>query len=901
MGGTGRDPLGPGSLRWRTGRERPEDEVAEEFAHHLDSLRHDLVAQGMSPDEARVEAFRRFGNVERLSRETEMIDRDAIGRRRRSERVGAFFRELRLSARALRRSPGFSVAAVLTLGLGLGATTAIYALLDAVVLRPLPYPEAERLVQVGSLLPGLGADQRWGMSEAGYYHFREHARAFESLGMMSTMEVTVTGDFEATRVRAGVVTASLFQVLGVTPALGRAFQDEEEREDGPRTAILGWDYWQTRFGGEPVVGRTIEVFGAPREIVGVMGEGVHLPTQRVDLWLPQVTDPARSPVNYHWVSAVGRLRSGVDIEAAAAEAGHLTGRFTTVFPEAYSDGFIEEYGFSTYVSSLHREVVGPTGRTLWVLLGSVSLVLVIAVANVANLFLVRVEARRREVAVRGALGADRNDLALHFLGESALVAAGALAVAFAFALVLIRALVATAPPGFPRLDQVGITSGSVVATLLAALVVAVGFGFGPLLRSTPSGVPEGGSRFTTSRGRRAVRGAFVVTQTALAVVLLAAAGLMLQSHRHLRAVEPGFDPAGAVTFQLSIPSASYPSWTSTFEFHRELIARIEALPGVATAGITTGLPPVTPSGCAALAFEDRPMQPGEQPPCESGAMASPDLFRTLGMRISGTPSGWTEMATGSAGVVVTRAFADRFWPGQDPIGKGLRGNGDTPPFYRVVGVVEGVRAHGIDEPPSRIVYFPLLPIEGAPLWVPPRSVHVVVRSEGPPPITLVPALRGVVAALDPDIAVASPRTMGEVVAGSEAMTRRSFLLVILAVAGSMALLLSAIGLFGVISYMVAQRRQELGIRLALGADGRRVRGLVVRQSMTLVAVGLVLGMACALVGTRTLTSLLFEVSPTDPLTLGAVSLVLLGTAALASWLPARRASRIDPMRAMRTE
>jgi putative ABC transport system permease protein len=891
-----------GGLRSLLGGARPARDVDDQFEFHLQCLTEELVRRGMSPGEAQEEAVRRFGDRATLRQETIMIEESIRREARRAELVSSLAREVRIALRSLRRSPGFTVAAVLTLGLGIGATTSIFTLLDAVVLRPLPYAKADRLVQVTSDVPGLGEGSRFGLSVAGYFHFRENSRTLESLGHHGWGEGTLSGDFAAERVSVAIVSADLLDVLGIVPAHGRPFQAEEERPGASPVVILGHAFWQARFGGDEVLGRTIRLQGVDREIIGVMPPGVHLPQRRVAVWQPVSMDPAAAPVNAHWVTALGRLRPGVTAEDARRELARLTARFPELFPGAYSQEFMERYGFATRVDPLHGEVVGGMARTLWMLLAAVGLVLLIACANVANLFLVRLEARRREVAVRRALGAGRRALAGHFFGESLLIGAGAVVLGVVFAYAGTRALVAMAPPNFPRLEDVGLTGGAVLTAVSLGVTTALVFGLLPLLRARGrfDTLHEGG-RASASPRQRAARSVLIVAQTALALVLLAAAGLMLQSYRQLQSVELGFEPRDAMTFQVALPPMRYQGWDPVLGFYRQLTERIEALDGVVAAGVTGMLPPVAGTSCAILFPEDVPARAGEEPRCLGFPLASPGAYRALGMRLRGEAPTWDEMETGAAGVVVTRSLAERFWPGEDPIGRGIVGNNPGPPYYRIVGVVDDVRAHGVDRLPVQAVFFPMRPMEGAPLWAPLNFGDVVVRTSGVPPLAMLPMIRSILTELDPEVPLANPRTMEDVVGRSDSVARASFAMLLLLTAGSMALVLSAIGMFGVISYTVAQRTGEMAIRIALGARTAAVKGLVVRQSLVLVGLGIALGLLAALAGLRLMQSLLFEVTPAEPRVLGAVVLVLAIVASAASYLPARRAARVDPMVVLRSE
>ena len=891
--------------------ERVDDDVAEEFAHHLAMRVEELTAAGMSPETARAAALGRFGDVARYREQTRHIAAGARRERRLAERLGDLRRDARLAARSLARTPSFSVIAVLTLALGVGATTAVFAILDRVVLRPLPYPGAERLVWVEHRAPGYGMEKPWGLSAAGYFYFREHNRSFEDVGAMAgafgTPMVNVAGGGAAERVRAAAVTASLLHVLGARPALGRLILPDDDRPGAAPVVVLGYGFWQRRYGGDPsVVGRTIELEGSAARVVGVLERGFDLPGATTGVWVPLALDPAARPQNSHQFSGVARLRPGVTATAAQADLDRMMRRFPELFPSAYSEGFMREAHFSVHVLPLRDHVVGGVARVLWILLASVALVLLIACANVANLFLVRAEGRRRELAVRTALGASRAHLAWQFATEGALLALASAPVAAWMAHAAVRVLPRLVPTGLPRVAELRLGwEGAAVAAALA-LVAGVALGLLPLVRRPESpGVLRDGSRgLTPSRAQRRVRGTLVVGQVALAVVLLAAAGLMLQSVRRLRSVDAGFRPAGVLTVDVALPEAKYATRDAANAFYGELLRRVAALPGVARAGaVETGALPLTSDGgCSAVFGEGA--TPDERGPgaCVPTATVAPGYFATMGIRLRGRAPTWEENDGRSAGVVVSRALAERFWPGEDPIGKGITGNQRKPPYYRVVGVTDDVRTLGLDRPATEVVYFPLQTIPGSPLWgEAPRAMTLVLRAPDVSTAALVDAVRRAVAELDASVPVAAVRTMEQVVADSPSVARVTFAMLLLGVASAMALLLSAVGLYGAVSYLVGQRRGEIGVRMALGARVAQVARLVVMQSVRLAAAGVLLGLAGAIAILRVLRSLLFEVSPTDPLTLAAVAALLVVTAAAASYAPARRAARVDPAEALRAE
>ena len=839
--------------------------------------------------------------------------------RQRAESLEGFRREMLQAIRGLRRAPVFSLVACATLALAVGAITAIFLALDAVVLRPLPYRDADALVSVvhPAVVPGTGAST-WGMSVAGYFHFKEQNRTLDDFGAYRTSSLTVTGDGGAEVTRLGMVTASIITTLQIRPALGRLIHAEDDRPGAPPVVVLGYDYWRRRFGGDlGVVGQLLQTTLGPREIIGVAEPGLHLPkpgpfasTQDlagfgVDLWAPLRLDPAGPPQNNHILSGIGRLRPGVTPTMAQQDIQALTGRFPELFPSAYSRGFIESYQFRTAVIPLRDDVLGPAiARTLWVLFGAVGLVLLIAVANVANLFLVRGEGRRRESAIRTALGADRSRMMAHFLSESLLLSIVGGAAGLLLAWMGLEVVVALAPRSIPRLAEAGMTWRAGLFALTLSGVVGIGLGLLPLVRTRVDvrALREGGRGMTSGRTPRRVRNGLVIGQVALALVLLAASGLMLRSMLRLGDVRPGLDPTGVLTADISIPFRQYPTLDAGAAFHRQVHQRIAALPGVTEVGGVTALPLSDFDGCSVVFREGRPYGVDEQRPCVATPRATPGFFAALGIEVGGALPTWADVDARLGTAVVTRALANRLWPGENPVGMGITTNGGANSplgFYRVVGVVPELRGHGLDQPPSEAVFYP--PSERVP-DVQGDAVHslvYVVRTSGGDPMALVPAIRKILAELNPDVPLVNPRTMTAVV--DQSVARTSFIMTLLAIASVMALVLSAVGIYGVVSYLVAQRRAEIGVRIALGARGSQVAWQVVGQSLLLVVAGVGVGLAVAIAGTRVLRALLFEVSPTDPTVLITVSLVLMAIATVASLGPARRAARVDPIEVLRAE
>jgi putative ABC transport system permease protein len=527
-------------------------------------------------------------------------------------------------------------------------------------------------------------------------------------------------------------------------------------------------------------------------------------------------------------------------------------------------------------------------------------VLLMAAANVANLFLVRLEAGRREAAVRTALGAGRAHLAVHYLSESLLltVTAGLLALVLAWG--ALHLFVAVAPASIPRVAAIGLGWRAPAFTAALSIALGVVFGLVPLVSRRDvdtATLREGGRGLTSSRGTRIVRDALIVGQMTLALVLLAAAGLMLRTVEQLRHVKPGFDPDRALVMHVHVPWSRYGGWAPVAAFHKTLQERVAALPGVRAVGGGTDVPLVSFGFCSIVWVEDHPLAPGEEPPCVKVTEATPGYFTAMGIPVHGRVPDWHDTEAGTGAVVVTRALADRFWPGENPIGRGIKGNGARPPFYRIVGVTDDVRGEGLEKPPVEAVFFPILPIPEAPLWQPANDVDLVVRTSLDDPTTLLPTIRRAIEALDPAVSVDRVQTLTSVVRHS--LARVSFILALLAIAAAMALVLSAVGTYGVIAYLVTQRRSEIGLRMALGARAWQVTRLVVGHSLRLALLGAAVGTVAALATTRLLTSLLYGVQPTDPATFIAAGAFLLVVAIAASMAPARRASRVDPVEALR--
>ena len=809
---------------------------------------------------------------------------------------GGALRELRRAARSLARAPGFTLAAVVTLGAGLAGTAAIFTLVDAILLRPLPYPEAERLLVVDHTMREGGSNL---LTRHTLLHVAEGSRTLEAVGgYRAPVAFTLTGEGPAERVEGATATAGLLGILGARAAVGRVFGEADDRPGAPPVVVLGHGLWERRFGGDPsVVGRTITVEGAPREVVGVMVEDVQLPTRRVDLWVPEAIDASARPTDEFRMRALARLAPGQDLAAARADLDRLTASLPEV--ASFFSIYLDQFGLRTRARPLRTEVVGDVERPLWILLGAVGIVLLVAVANVANLFLVRGEGRGLEVAVRSALGAPRSHLLAHFMAESFLVAAAAAVLALAAAGAGVRALVSLAPPSIPRLDALGVGGATVLVVLGLCVAVGVAVGAYPYLRFARSGSKGLAQRGTRGPGGgprgAAVGDGLVAAQVALAFVLLAGAALLLRSFQNLRAVEPGFRAEAVLAARVALPAER--SDDEVTAFLDRLTERLRGIPGVRAAAV--GPSPMELGGCSGLYAEGLELPEGTFPPCAGMTRVGSGYFELLRVGVVAgrilTPA---EVREGAAVAVVSEGLARRLWPGEEAVGRGLRPAPRTgPPWYRVVGVVADVRGDGPAAPPSETVYFP--PVMSLDPWGSLRTAPVLLEVDEGMEAAAAAALRATVAEMDPDVPVTVDGSVEEQLARS--MVRTSFTLFLLGAAAAVALILGVVGLYGVVSYRVGTRRAEFGIRMALGADGGRVRAMVLRRSLGLVLAGIVAGVVAAALGTRLLESLLFGVRPGDPRVMIGAAAALLVTAAAAAWAPAQRATRVDPATSLRSE
>jgi predicted permease len=825
-------------------------------------------------------------------------------------------RDLRQAFHVLRRTPGFSLAAVLTLALGMGASTAIYTALERVVLDPLPYAEPDRLVQLKSAVPGVSPGQEWDVSAGAWFFFGREAPSLEALGAYRRGGVTVLGSDGPRRVRSAVVTAGTLRLLGARPALGRLIDEHDDDPGSAAVVVLSHGFWQRQLGGDAgVVGTTLTADERPFEVVGVMAPGFELPPERgasaedlhADLWLPLRLNPAGPFYNSHAeFRTIARLEPGGTVEAAQRELDHLTARLPEVVPTAYSPGFMERYGFATRVYPLKTYVVGDVADSLWILLGAVGLVLLIAYANVANLFLVRAEGRRRELAIRTALGAGRRALARQVFAESLVLAVPAGLLALALSYWGVDGLASLAPEGIPRLE--GVHPDGSVALFAAGLTVlgaTILTGLAAWRFARAGALADGGRGATAGPERQRVRSSLVVGQVALALMLVVGAGLLVESFRRLRDVDLGFRPAGVLTMDVFLPYARYDDVPKMWPFYDDALRRVRGLPGVQAAGLTTSLPLDGGFGCTIQGFEDpevgRRVAESGGTLCAGQEPTSPGYFEAMGIPVlRGRALTQDDLDHPERGaVVVSRAFAERFWPNEDPLGQGVGPSGRTnQQFYRVVGVVGDVRSASPADEPALAIYYPVQRIPGTSAYWP-NPITLVVRTTVSDPMSLLPAIRSTMRQIDPAVPVSNVRDMRGIV--SRSMARLSFMMALIGIAASAALLLAAVGLYAVVSYVVTRRTSEIGVRMALGAQAAQVAGLVVGGSVRLALAGAAVGVLAALGTSRVLRNLLYGVEPTQPAVYLAAAAVLGGVAALAAYLPARRATRVNPVEALRHE
>jgi len=835
--------------------------------------------------------------------------------------MNGFGQDLRHALRGLRKSPGFTAVALLTLALGIGANTAIFSIVNGVILRPLGYPDPDRLMYFTTQFPSLGFLQFW-VSPPEYMEFREINRSFSSVGAFTTGEANLNTGDRPLRVRTANVDEHLFNALGVQAAHGRLFSRGETDVRGaptppgqpgpplPPIAILSYELWQSAFAGQPMVGQTVEVNGLRREVIGIMPPGTDVLDNRTEMWMPLGLNPGnRENRGSHFLYLIGRLKEGVTPQAAQSELdtlmrnwGERVGVKGHLFVPLTKDG-----GHILQMKPLREELLGSAGRSIWILQATVAFVLLIACANLANLLLARAETRHREFAVRTALGAGRGRLLRQFMSESLLLSIAGGVLGIVVAQIGVQALIRAYPTSLPRTSEVTVDPFVLLFALGLSTATGLIVGLAPFLHTRMAGVvmalKEGGSRGSTAgAARHHIRRGLVMTEVALAVMLVIGAGLLVRTVYNLTSVDAGFDRSRLVTFSMTLPNFQYPQALARAQMYQRLLAKLRAVPGVQSATAMSGLPPERPLNANDTdidGYTAPPQGPYENVDYYQNVMS--DYFETLGIPIvQGRAFQSSDAAAPGMVAVVNETLANTFWQGKNPVGQRLRPCcGDQVPWWTVIGVAKDVKQAGVDQKTGTEFYFFVDETALAPPpALAPGTMNVVLRTTLPP-ASLATTIERTVHEVDRGVPVVRLRDMNEVFA--ESIRRPRLLAQLLSAFAALGLLLAAVGTYGVLSYMVAERRREIGIRMALGADRAAVLGQVMKQGLVLTAIGIIAGLAGAFSLNRVIESLLFGVRPTDPMTTGGVVVTILLVAAIACWLPAWRASRLNPQVALRDE
>lgn len=810
--------------------------------------------------------------------------------------MNTLWHDIRYAMRVLAKSPGFSLVAIITLALGVGANTAIFSVVNAVLLRSLPFKDPDRLAIIWANNTREGKP-RYPISPANFVDLRDQNQSFEQIAAYPTFTptATLTGVGEPKAVIQSMVSTNLFEVLKVEASLGRTFVAEEGQIGRDRVALLSYAFWQRHLGGDPgIVGQTLTLSGTPYTVIGVMPQGFYFLNRDTDMWVPLSFNPQMHPSLAITNRAgggfgiIGRLKPGVTLEQAGSEMQGLAGRLEEQYPEANN-------GIAATLIPLHEQVTSEIRPALLVLFGAVGFVLLIACANVATLLLARAKTRAREIAVRAALGATRSRLIKQLLTESVLLAITGGLIGLVIAFLGIKFLLALSPAEIPRRDEIGIDIWALTFTLGLSIFTGVIFGIAPALQASRpdlnESLKEGGR--SAGLGRHRLQRTLVVAEIALTLVLLVGAGLLIRSFVRLMDTDPGFKASNLLTMNLTAPPSRATSAPQLAAYYQELFGRIESLPGVQSAGTVTRLPLSARGGVTTfMRIEGRPVAENERPELEF-RRASANYFTAMGIPlISGRFFNQQDNPQSTPVFIINETAARRFWPGEDPVGKRINTSPNpAAPFWPIVGVVGDIRHFGLDSDPRPEVY---ISCDQSPPSVP----ILVVRTTNDP-ATIAAAVRAQVQAISPDVPVDTPLLMNEVVSASVA--GRRFNMLLLGIFAALATVLAGVGLYGVMSYMVTQRTSEIGIRIALGAGRADILRLIVGHVFLLTAVGIGTGLIAAFGLTRLMSSLIFGISLTDPVAFGGVSLLLMIVSLLAGYLPARRAMKIDPMVALRYE
>ena len=825
--------------------------------------------------------------------------------------MGTFTDQLRQVLRRLGRAPMFTAITLITLAAGIGANIVIFSVLEGVLLKPLPYPEPDRLIGVWHTAPGINI-KNLNMAPSVYFIDREQSTTFQDIGAYNDDSFSVTGTGEPQLVHGLDVTDGTLPLLGVVPALGRLFTRQDDSPEAPDTVLISYGYWREKFGGDPaVIGRSITADGKPREIIGVLPQGFQfLDDQDIAIIAPFKWDRSKLKLGNFSYRALARLKPGVTMAQASADVVRMLPIVSRSFPppEGFSTQLFENAHIGPNLRSLKQEVIGDVGNVLWVLMGSIAMVLLIACANVANLLLVRVEGRRQELAIRTAMGAGRGRIAGDLLFESILLGLMGSLLGLALAYGALRILVAIAPMGIPRIHEIGIDGRVLLFTLAITLLSSLLFGSIPIFKYAGArlnaSLREGGRSLSQSREQHRARNVLVVVQVALALVLLICSGLMIRTFRALMHVPPGFVGADTVqTFRFYVPEAQIPDTEDerVVRMEQEILNKLAAIPGVSSVGFSSSLPMDGEDSNDLLFAQDRSYAEGDIPPIRRFKFISPGFFRTLGTPlVAGRDITWSDTYQKIPVALVSENFAREYWhDANNALGKRVRAS-STDDWREIIGVVADMHDDGVNQDAPTSVYWPVMMdrFEGQKESLR-RDIAFTIRSPRAGSEAFLKEVREAVWSVNPNVPLSSVHTLGHFY--TESMARTSFTLVMLAVAGGMALLLGIVGIYGVIAYSVSQRTREIGIRMALGAQRQTLISMFVRHGLLLTGVGIACGLVASFAVMRLMSSLLFNVSPLDPVTYSAVTIVVVITAYLACYLPSRRAATIDPVDALRAE
>jgi predicted permease len=825
--------------------------------------------------------------------------------------MAIFADQLKQVLRRLGRAPLFTAVTLFTLAIAIGANTVIFSVVDGILLKPLPYPHPDQLIGIWHTAPGIGF-KNLNMSPSIYFIDREQNKTLQDIGIYDGDAANVTGVGEPEHVNGLDVTDGTLPLLGVKPELGRLFTRQDDTAGAPATVLLSYAYWQRKFGGSPfAIGRSLTIDGKPHEIIGVLPRSFHFLDRKDDaLYMPMQWDRSKTHLGNFSYEALARLKPGVTIEQASTDMARLLPISIRSFPapEGFSVSLFEKARFQPNLRLLKQDVVGDVGNVLWVLMASIVMVLLVACANVANLLLVRVEGRRQELAVRSALGAGWKRITADLLFESTVLGFLGALIGLALAYAALRILVAIAPTGLPRIHEIGINQPVLLFTVGLAFITSLLIGLIPVMKyagaSSVSGLREGGRALSQSRERHRARKTLVVVQVALALVLLICSGLMIRTFRAMMHVAPGFtSPDTLQAFHLYIPETQIPDAQRDrlIRTYQQIQDKIASIPGVSAVSFGYGVPLDGSSNNDILFAQDHVYAEGELPPIRRFKYVAPGFFSTIGTPlIAGRDLTWTDTYQKLPVATVSENFAKEYWhSAQNALGKRIR-IANTDDWREIVGVAGDVYQDGVSQPAPTTVYWPLMQnnFEGQKENVR-RGVAFAIRSQRTGSQVFMNEVQRAVWSVDPDVPLADATTLGELY--TKSMARTSFTLVMLCIAGAMALLLGIVGIYGVISYSVTQRTREIGIRMALGAQRPSLTAMFVRQGLLLTAIGIACGLMVAFLSMRLMSSILFNVSPVDPVTYILITIGVLATAYLACYLPSRRAATVNPVSALRAE